>query len=287
MSFIRKRFPWLFRGTETPLGAHTLITGVLDVSSAAVPGKPDPDAVHAQAEELAALGANFVDVTALAARPAGQRLDSDEELKRLVPTLRRLRSDPPLPFFVTTYNSVTAARVLELEASGIYDPSGLTVDALMSRTLGDTDGALFIGHAPGGPESWARPRPLPDAIDSTGGDLASAIKRAIAGGVDRRRIVLCPGPGLGKRPDQSLTLLNGMSAFERLGQPLMASLANDIFLVDSIRAADAEWTAGTAAAAAIAVQQGAHIIRTDKVQTVAAAARFADRILELADDSED
>jgi len=112
------------------LGARTLVSAVLDVSSAAIPGKPDPDLLLARAEELAELGADFVDVCALPVRPTGKRISADDELSRIVPTIRKLRAAAALPFFVTTYNSETAARAIELEAAGIHDPSGITIDAL-------------------------------------------------------------------------------------------------------------------------------------------------------------
>ncbi len=281
MNYVRKRFPWIFRGAETPLGARTLVSAVLDVSSQAVPGKPDPDLLAARAEELQSLGADFVDVCALPVRPTGKRISADDELQRLVPTLRKLRASSPLPFFVTTYNSQTAARALELGVAGVHDPSGITVDALMSRTLGNSNAALIIGHGPGGAESWGKPRHIPHVAESVKADLQSAVKRALAGGVDRRRIVLSPGPGLGKRPEQSLDLLEGLNKFSDLGQPLAISLAGDLFLTETVRAPAPEWEAGAAAAAALAVRNGVHLIRTTHFGSVKAAARLADRVLHL------
>lgn len=281
MNYVRKRFPWLFRGSETPLGARTLVSAVLDVSSAAIPGKPDPDLLLARAEELANLGADFLDVCALPVRPTGKRISADDELQRIVPTIRKLRAAAALPFFVTTYNSETAARAIDLEAAGIHDPSGITVDALMSRTLGNSDAALIIGHGPSGAESWVKPRHIPHPVESVTADLESAVKRALAGGVDRRRIVLSPGPGLGKRPEQSLELLERLSAFSGLGQPVAVSLAGDLFLTETVRAPAPEWEAGAAAAAALAVRNGVHLIRTTHFESVKAAARLADRIVQL------
>jgi len=277
----RKRYPWTFRGTEMPLGARTLIAAVLDVSKVAIPGKPDPDALLARGEELESLGADIIDVTALPVRASGKRITPDEELQRLVPTLRRLRSTVTTPVFVTTYNHETAARVLELNIAGIYDPSGLTVDALMSRTLGNTDAALIIGNGPRGPEIWPRPRHIPHVVEATIADMQSALRRALAGGVDRKRILLSPGPGLGKRPDQSLELLENMSAFNGLGQALMVSLAHDAFIAETIKASEETWKSGSAAAAAIAVSHGTHLVRTTCFESVKAAVYIADRILQL------
>jgi dihydropteroate synthase len=281
MNYVRKRFPWIFRGAETPLGARTLISAVLDVSSAAIPGKPDPDLLLARAEELANLGADFVDVCALPVRPSGKRISADDELQRIVPTIRKLRAAEALPFFVTTYNSETAARSIELGAAGIHDPSGITIDALISRTLGNSDAALIIGHGPSGAESWPKPRHIPHVVESVTADLESAVKRALSGGVDRRRIVLSPGPGLGKRPDQSLELLERLSAFSGLGQPLAVSLAGDLFLTETVRAPAPEWDAGAAAAAALAVRNGVHLIRTTHFGPVKAALRLTDRVVQL------
>ncbi len=282
----RKRFPWIFRGVETPLGGRTLISAVLDLSSVAIAGKPDPDAMLARAEELESLGADHIDVTALPVRPTGSRITADEELQRLVPTLKRLRASLATPIFVTTYNHETAERVLDLKASGIYDPSGLTVDALMARTLGNTDAGLIIGNGPRGPEIWPKPRHIPHVVESTTADMQSALRRALSGGVDRRRILLSPGPGLGKRPDQSLMLLEGLPAFGDLGQALMVSLAHDVFLTETIKASEDAWKAGAAAAAMIAVRNGVHLIRTTCFESVKASVYMADRMLQLTEPEE-
>lgn len=277
----RKRYPWTFRGIETPLGGNTLISAVLDVSSAAIPGKPDPDALMARAEALESEGANFIDITALSARPSGRRITPDEELQRLVPTLRRLKAALATPLFVTTYNHETAARVLELGVAGVYDPSGLTVDALMSRTMGNTDAALIIGHGPSGPEMWPKPRHIPHVVEAMTADMQSALRRALSGGVDRKRILLSPGPGLGKRPDQSLELLERMAELNPLGQALMVSLAHDAFLTETIKCSEEVWKAGAAAATMVAVRNGAHLIRTTCFESVKAAVYLADQMLKL------
>src|SRR5690606_27244515 len=122
---------------------------------------------------------------------------------------------------------------------------------------------------------------IPHPVESVTADLESAVKRALAGGVDRRRIVLSPGPGLGKRPEQSLEILERLSGLSGLGQPIAVSIAEDLFLTETIRAPALEWEAGAAAAAALAVRNGAHLIRTTHFESVKAAARLADRILHL------
>jgi dihydropteroate synthase len=78
-----------------------------------------------------------------------------------------------------------------------------------------------------------------------------------------------------------LELLEGLSSLSGLGQALAVSLAEDLFLTETIRAPKPEWEAGSAAAAALAVRNGVHLIRTTHFESVKAAARLADRILQL------
>jgi dihydropteroate synthase len=282
--FTRSRHLWKIRDGEITLGAETFVLGVLDISPRSVPERPDPDAALERAQALLDAGAAMVDVTALPGPSRSVRLSADDELRRLVPTVRKLHAHLQAPFSVATYNAETAARVIELGASVINDPTGLALDPDMPRTVGDADVGLILAHAFGGPETWSKGRPLARLFEMIRSDLDSAVARARRGGViERRRIVVDPGLGLGKKGPQNWQVLERLSELAPLGQPVMISATGKPFLTETVKASEMEYTIGEAIAVAWAVRGGAHVIRTEHVAEMRAAAATADRALEALD----
>jgi dihydropteroate synthase len=277
--FTRSRHLWKIRDAEVPLGAETMLLGVLDLSSGGA--KPDPEAALERALELVDEGASMIDVAALPGASRSVRVSADDELRRLVPTVRKLHAHLDVPFSVATYNAETAARVIELGASVINDPTGLALDPDMPRTVGDADVGLILAHAFGGPETWSKGRPLARLFELIRSELDSAVARSRrGGGIDRRRIVIDPGLGLGKKGPQNWQVLERLGELAPLGQPVMVSASGKPFLTETIKASETEYMIGEAIAVAWAVRGGAHIVRTENVAEMRAAARTADRVLE-------
>ncbi len=257
-----------------------MVMGVIDVSASTCPGRPDPDECLERALQLVEEGADYIDITVLPSAPPARRIEVNDERARLVPTLRKVLPRVDIPVAVTTYHSATAERVLGLGVGVICDPTGLAFDPDMANVIKLSDAAVVLGHAPDSPESWSRGRPvvgLPDAVRS---DLDSSVARARLGGIDRRRIVLDPGLGFSKKGLQNYEILERWGNFARLGQPTLVCAWRKPFLTESIRAPEEYWRAAEAAAVALAVSGGAHLIRTGDVPTARAAAYAGDRILE-------
>src|ERR1700744_4297404 len=127
----RKRFEWRLRDRTLQLGERTLIMGVLNVTpdSFSDGGKfSDPDRAFARAIELEEQGADLIDIGAESTRPGSSRISEAEELRRLVPVLKRLRNKLTIPISVDTYKGSVAEKALELDVDCINDPSALTWD---------------------------------------------------------------------------------------------------------------------------------------------------------------
>src|SRR5271156_6125963 len=148
----RKRFEWKFRGKSLNLGERTLLVGVLNVTpdSFSDGGKyQNPDRAFARAVELEEEGADIIDIGAESTRPGATRVSEAEELRRLVPVLKRLRGKLAVPVSVDTYKSAVAAKALELEVDIINDPSGLTFEADLARTAAHSNAGLILNHMRG------------------------------------------------------------------------------------------------------------------------------------------
>src|SRR5258706_13951935 len=164
---MRKPFVWKLKARDLKLGERTFIMGVLNVTpdSFSDGGKfPDPDRAFARAVDLEEQGADIIDVGAESTRPGAQRISEAEELRRLIPVLKRLHGKLTVPISVDTYKSTVAEKALEYGAEIINDPSGLTFDPQLARVVANHDGGLIINHMRGTPESWEKLPPLKDVL---------------------------------------------------------------------------------------------------------------------------
>ena len=276
---MRKLFYWKLQRREIMLGERTLLMAVLNVTpdSFSDGGKyADPDRAFARAIELEEQGADIVDVGAESTRPGSARISAAEEMRRLIPVLKRLKDRLSIPVSVDTYKSEVAERALELGVEIINDPSGLTFEPQLARTVSNHDAGLVLNHMRGLPESWARLGPMPDPMGTIKRDLDATVSRARHAGLDKTKLVIDPGIGFGKRKEQNSLILGRLSELAGLDLPIMVGPSRKHFLAHP----DPEETRfATAAAVTACVLGGAHIVRVHDVREMRAATEVADEIL--------
>jgi dihydropteroate synthase len=236
----------------------------------------DPDRAFARAIELEEQGADIIDIGAESTKPGSDRITAAVELQRLVPVLKRIKDAVTIPISIDTYKAEVAERALELGASIINDPSGLTFEPQLARTVSNHNAGLVINHMRGRPETWAKLGPMPDPIATIGRDLDAAISRARHVGVDKSRIVVDPGLGFGKRKEQNSTILGRLHDFVALDLPIMTGPSRKSFLAHP----DPEENRfATAAAVAVSILGGAHIVRVHEIREMRAVADVTDEVL--------
>lgn len=275
----RKRFEWkLGKNQSLHLGERTLIMGVLNVTpdSFSDGGKfADPDRAFAHAIELEDAGADIIDIGAESTRPGSTRISEAEELRRLVPVLKRLRDKITIPISVDTYKSGIAAKAIELGASIINDPSGLTFDAELAHTTAQGGAALIINHMRGTPDTWAKLPPMKNPLLTIGQELEASLHRAVRAGVDRKWIVLDPGLGFGKRKEQNAEILAHLRQLARLDAPLLVGASRKHFLAQP---SEEGTEYATAAAVTASILNGAHIVRVHNVAAMKPVVELADAV---------
>src|SRR5690349_11997243 len=228
----RRPFVWKLKSREVSLGERTLIMGVLNVTpdSFSDGGKYlDPDRAFARAVELEEQGADIIDVGAESTRPGSTRVAAAEELRRLIPVLKRLHGKLTIPISVDTYKAEVAELAITHGAEIINDPTGLTFDAQIAKTVAQHDAGLILNHMRGRPESWAKLPPMRDVINSIARDLEATAHRARGAGVDRARIVIDPGIGFGKRKEQNSEILARLARLSQLDLPIMVAPSRKSF----------------------------------------------------------
>ena len=276
---MRKLYFWKLKQREVRLGERTALMAVLNVTpdSFSDGGKySDPDRAFAHALEMEEQGADIIDIGAESTRPGSARILAAEELRRLIPVLKRLKDRLSIPISVDTYKAEVAERALELGAEIINDPSGLTFEPHLARVVSNHDAGLVLNHMRGRPETWAKLGPLPDAMAAITRDLDAAVSRARHVGVERGRIAIDPGIGFGKRKEQNSLILGHLAELAGLDLPILVGPSRKEFLA---HATAEETRFATAGAVAASILGGAHIVRVHDVREMRAAADVADDII--------
>jgi dihydropteroate synthase len=274
----RKRFLWKLKEREIQLGDRTLVMGVLNVTPDSFSDGGlylDPDRAYARALLIEAQGADLIDIGAESTRPGSGRVSAEDELRRLVPVLKRLRGKLAIPVSVDTYKASVALRAIELGAEIINDPTGMTWDPEIAKTVSNADAGLILNHMRGTPETWAKMSPLQDPIAVIATELRASVNRAIRAGVDQQRIVIDPGIGFGKRKDENSRILAELYKLKALELPVLVAASRKSFLAQATP--ELTLMAGAAAATA-AILNGAHIVRVHDVAEMMPVVRVADAI---------
>jgi dihydropteroate synthase len=275
---VRKLFFWKLKQRELRLGERTVLMGVLNVTpdSFSDGGKySDPDRAFARAIEMEEQGADIIDVGAESTRPGSARISEPEEIRRLIPVLKRLQGHLTVPVSVDTYKAEVAERALDLGVEIINDPSGLTFEAQVARVVSNHNAGLILNHMRGRPETWVKLGPMPDPMATIARELEATLSRARRTGIDKTRIVIDPGLGFGKRKEQNSLILSRLGQLAALDFPIMVGPSRKSFLAQS----DSEQTKfANAAAVTAAILGGAHIVRVHDVREMRAAADVADEI---------
>lgn len=278
---MRKRTYWKLKQRELQVGERTLLLGVLNITpdSFSDGGKyMDPDRAFARAVEIEEQGADIVDIGAESTRPGSVRISAAEEIRRLIPVLKRLKGQLAIPISIDTYKAEVAERALELGVEIINDPSGLTFEPQLARTVSNHDAGLILNHMRGRPETWAKLGPMPDPLGAITRDLDAAISRARHAGIDRNKLVIDPGLGFGKRKEQNSAILARLGQLAALDLPILVGPSRKLFLAHS---SPEETEFASAAAVAVAILAGAHMVRVHSIREMRAAADVADEILRV------
>lgn len=263
---------------EVILGDRTLLMGILNVTPDSFSDGghyADPDRAFARAIELENEGADILDVGAESTRPGSQRISEAEELRRLIPVLKRLRGKLAIPISVDTYKSGVAEKALEHGAEIINDPSGILLDPQLPKVVTKYDAGLIISHMRGTPETWAKLPPIKDLMRSIAIDLDASANRARLNGVQKYQVVIDPGIGFGKRREQNFEILGNLHLLRSFDLPILVGPSRKAFL----RKEDEESTEfATAGAVAAGILNGAHIVRVHDVKAMKSVIEIVDTI---------
>ena len=231
-----------------------------------------PEHALAQARRMIAEGADILDIGAESTRPYGsQPVSADEELKRLQPILGEVVS-LGVPVSIDSMKSAVAAWALEAGAAIANDVWGLQRDPEMAALLAARQSPVIIMH------NRERVEADIDIMKDIAAFFARSLDIAAKAGISPGNIVLDPGIGFGKTPEQSMTALARLDEFSAFGLPLLVGASRKRLISSVTPSEPHQRLGGSIAAHLVAAKAGARIIRTHDVSETVQALRVATAI---------
>jgi dihydropteroate synthase len=228
-----------------------------------------PERALAQARRMVAEGADFIDIGAESTRPYGaEPISADEELKRLQPILADVVA-LGIPVSIDSMKSAVVTYALDAGAIVANDVWGLQRDPQMARVLAARHSPVIIMHNRDRADAGI------DIMKDIAGYFARSLDIADKAGISRGNIVLDPGIGFGKTPEQSMTALARLSELSIFGLPLLVGASRKRFIASVTPSEPHQRLGGSIAAHMIAAKGGARIIRTHDVAETVQALRVA------------
>lgn len=225
------------------------------------------DAALAHAHRLLEEGADILDIGGESTRPGSQSVSVQEELDRVMPVIEGLRGIPA-PVSVDTAKPEVMRAALAAGASMVNDIAALQQPGAL-EAVAASKAAVCLMHMKGMPQTMQEQPYYQDVVSEVKGFLRSRIAAAEAAGIERDRIVVDPGFGFGKTLEHNLTLLRSLDELLELKVPVLAGLSRKSML-GKITGREVECRlAASLAAALLAVQRGASIVRVHDVRETA------------------
>ena len=208
-------------------------------------------------------GADILDIGGESSRPAAEPVGLDEELRRVMPVLEQL-AQMPVPVSVDTCKPEVMRRAIAAGAAMVNDINALREPGALEE-VAQSQAAVCLMHMQGEPRSMQRDPQYEDVVAEVTAFLAQRVEAAQQAGIARERIVIDPGFGFGKNTGHNLELLQGLSTIAGLGQPVLVGLSRKSLFGKITGKPVADRVSASVAAALLAVERGAALVRVHDV----------------------
>jgi dihydropteroate synthase len=263
-------------------GKRTYLMGILNVTpdSFSDGGKFfSVDAAVKRAIQMEREGADIIDVGGESTRPGAKSVGVAEELRRVIPVIKRLRRNLKIPVSIDTTKSIVARRALEAGAKIINDISGLNFDKKIAEVAADFDVPVVLMHIKGRPRTMQRNPRYKDLMVEILEYFAKGIKIAESAGVKREKLIVDPGIGFGKTLENNLEILRRLSELKCLGMPILVGTSRKSVIGRILGLPPGERAEGTAATVAAAIINGADVVRVHDVKSLKRVAKMTDAVV--------
>jgi dihydropteroate synthase len=277
---------WKLRKRSIALNRSGVIMGVLNVTpdSFSDGGRfMDEELALRHAERMAAEGAAILDVGGESSRPGSEPVPLAEELRRVIPIIRRIRSRfSDLLLSIDTYKAETARQALAAGADIVNDISALRADPAMIEVLQRSGAGVILMHMQGTPKLMQLNPNYKDVVAEVFAFLQERRDELVGRGIDRRRIAIDPGYGFGKRLQDNVQLICQLNRFAELGQPVVVGVSRKSTIAQLLgnpKLPPRERLWPTVALTSLLREKGAHVFRVHDVRPNLEALRMTEAIV--------
>lgn len=263
------------RGKVLRLGERTLVMGVLNVTpdSFSDGGRfYDHGLALERAGQMVANGADIIDLGGESTRPGHTPVGEEEELSRVIPVLKRMVAEIPVPISIDTTKTAVARQALEAGAHILNDQWSFRADPAMAGLAAEYGAPVVLMHNQKG-----------TGYRDLTGDIVEYFRESIdtasGAGIPRDKIIIDPGFGFGKTPEQNLEVLRRLKELRCLGLPILIGTSRKSMIGKVLDLPVNQRVEGTAATVALGIANGADIVRVHDVKEMARVARMTDAVL--------
>lgn len=235
------------------------------------------------AVQMAADGADIIDVGGESSRPGAEPISADEEISRVVPVIEGLAKRIETPISIDTYKPEVARAALEAGADMINDITGLS-DPAMRTLAAERQVPSVVMHMLGTPRTMQEDPVYEDVIAEVLAFLRKRVGEIVEAGLPEEYLIVDPGIGFGKTVEHNLEIIRKLGDFESLGLPILIGPSRKAFIgkvLGGLPASDR--LEGTAAAVAVSIANGANIVRVHDAKEMARVARMTDALSDVVD----
>lgn len=257
-------------------GEKTYIMGILNVTPDSFSDGGDfvdTNKAVEHAKLMIAQGAHMIDVGGESTRPGFVPVSAEEEIRRVVPVVKRLKEETDVVISIDTTKAVVAQEAVKNGAHIINDIWGLQKDEDMIGVAAKHQVPVIVMHNQNGTKYQE------DMVDSVIKFLKGSIEMALKGGLKKESIILDPGIGFGKTPEQNMEIMARLAEIRDLGYPVLLGTSRKSMIGKILDVPPKERCAGTVATTVMGIMQGMDIVRVHDVLENAQAAKVADAIV--------
>jgi dihydropteroate synthase len=240
----------------------------------------EPARAIERALELAAEGADIIDIGGESSRPGAQPVPAKEEKRRILPVVEVLKEKKSVLISVDTTKTEVAEAALEAGADIINDISAGRFDPRMLPLAAESGAGLILMHMKGTPRTMQHSPRYEDVVGEVKSFLQERMDAAAASGVSAESLIIDPGIGFGKKLEHNLALLNNLGTLAELRRPVLVGISRKSFIGKILGGLDAQdRLEGTIAAAVVSHLNGAAILRVHDLRSIKKAVAVVESIL--------
>lgn len=281
----RREFTIQAQDYRIDLGKITKVMGIINVTpdsfshDGCLSGKNYTSKAVALGKKFIREGADILDVGGESSRPGSCKISIEEEIKRVVPAIKKLSKITKVPISIDTYKSSVAKQALDAGANIVNNIKGVTCEKNLLAMVKRYNAAIILMHIRGTPRTMQKKISYHDLMKEIIASLQKSIEKCLEIGIKSDKIIIDPGIGFGKTVENNLEILNRLADLSKLNHPILIGTSRKSFIGKTLEKNIDQRLMGTAATVCAGILRGAHIVRVHDVKKIKDTVKMMDAII--------